>query len=196
MHLVPHRIGRAATALLLALVAVAAVIVVHPTAARADSVQQWYGPYFIKFYGSGKCLDDPGGSATNGTWLDQQTCSSSTNNDKWYLGWYNNLDFQIRNAASHKCANVSGGSYTTGTHIIIYTCGNSYRSEWFAGWGDSGYFPDGYFWISAQANHGYSLAVQNGSVSNGAHFILNTTQHATSEYAAWYYAGSPCSGCS
>lgn len=77
---------------------------------------------------SGLCLDDPGGSTTNGTQADVAACTRSVQQE-WGLpggqsGW-------ITDGVTGICADDSGGSTTPGAAVVIWTCNsNTTQQKW------------------------------------------------------------------
>src|SRR3954468_10322077 len=96
----------------------------------ASDVIETFGPYRLRNYHSGKCLEVPGNSTAN-VGLDQWTCvSGRKKNEDWYLDFIDDHYFRIRNRNSGKCMNVEGNSWYAGARIIQYPCGN-YQNEYF-----------------------------------------------------------------
>jgi RHS repeat-associated protein len=77
---------------------------------------------------SGLCLDDPGGSVTNGTAIDIAACSGSAQ-QQWGLPG-TAVDW-ITDGVTGICADDSGGSTTPGAQVVIWTCnGNTAQQKW------------------------------------------------------------------
>jgi hypothetical protein len=145
------------------------------------------GPYRMQFRHSGRCVDNPGFSLSNGTWLDQWNCVYQTN-ELWYLDYVftdsNGFPFyRVRNVYSGKCVNIAGGSYDNGAHVIQYTCG-SYDNEYFVFWRDSN-VPAGYWWVQAY-HSGKVLNISGASTANGAKLIQYTRGYYNNEYVRLY----------
>jgi hypothetical protein len=110
--------------------------------AQVTAAAETYGPYRIEFVHSGKCLNNPGGSAAN-NWLIQWTCTTEPN-ARWYLDYIFSSSpgvdwYEIRNAGSGKCLNVAGASLASGAHVVQYSCAGDYpNNQWTIDRGGSG----------------------------------------------------------
>jgi hypothetical protein len=106
--------------------------------------------------GSGKCIDDPNSSTTNGTQLEIWTCNGGAN--------------QMLNATSGtlqvmgKCFDAPNGATANGTIIEIWSC-NGGANQKFA------YQSNGTI-VGSQS--GKCVTVQSASTTNGAKLILYT----------------------
>ena len=127
---------RLAMLLVATLIAASAAVLGGPSAAQADpytpiptNLNPEVGPFYMKNYHSGKCLDVPGQSMANSVGLDQWTCVNQTN-VKWSLRfayWTTTgqriwATFRIVNNHSGKCLTVPGSSKTDGQRLVQYTC--------------------------------------------------------------------------
>ncbi|NUW35602.1 ricin-type beta-trefoil lectin domain protein [Nonomuraea sp. SMC257] len=72
---------------------------------------------------SGKCVDIPGGSATDGNQLQLYTCNRSSAQE-----WTVHPDGSVR--AMGKCMDVRGGSSANGTAVQLYTCTGVPAQQW------------------------------------------------------------------
>ncbi|GAA4837394.1 ThuA domain-containing protein [Kitasatospora terrestris] len=114
-----------------------AKVVQWPAAGSAN--QKWKltdtgdGTYTLTAAHSGKCLDIPaGGTATNGTKLDQTTCTGGAN-QKWDLRPAGPLDqdtYLLTSAASGKCLDVPGATLTSGTQLQQWSCSGNPAQQW------------------------------------------------------------------
>ncbi|MFC9331581.1 RICIN domain-containing protein [Kitasatospora sp. NPDC057015] len=78
---------------------------------------------------SGKALDNPGHSTSNGTQLITYTPGTGTN-QKWVFTQQTDGTYRIANAESGLCMDVNGGSTTAGTAIIQWTCTTGTNQRW------------------------------------------------------------------
>lgn len=77
---------------------------------------------------SGLCLDDPGGSTTNGTQADIATCSGSAQQEWGLPGGGSDW---ITAGITGICADDSGGSASPGAAVVIWACnGNTGQQKW------------------------------------------------------------------
>jgi hypothetical protein len=83
--------------------------------------QDLSGTFALKALSSGKCLDLPGSSTTNGTVLNQWSCHTAAN-QQWQVKQVSSGIHQIISASSGKCADVSGASTADGARIIQWPC--------------------------------------------------------------------------
>ncbi|MGW5665085.1 RICIN domain-containing protein [Streptomyces sp. NPDC003758] len=72
---------------------------------------------------SGRCLDDPGGSTTAGTWVDIYDCGTGAN-QQWTYTSGKAL------TTEGLCLDASGGGTTPGTKVILWTCKDSANQQW------------------------------------------------------------------
>ena len=116
-----RRIGRGHvsavfTAVLAALVVLATMVVGNP--AQADTSGTLRG------VGSGRCLDVPGASQTDGTYLQIWDCTGGTN-QLWTLTGGNQLTVY-----GGKCLDVPGHATTAGTRVEIWACNGGANQQW------------------------------------------------------------------
>jgi len=104
-----------------------------------DLDQQWRlvdagsGYYNIVDVNSGKALDDPGGSTTDGTQMQQYTISGTGNaNQQWQIVSVGSGYYTVLNRTSGRGLDLSGGSLANSTAIQQYTVtGNgNYGQNW------------------------------------------------------------------
>ena len=105
-------------AVLAAAVVVAAAAVLGANAAFADVTGQLQG------VGSGRCLDVPNSSQTDGTYLQIYDCSGGAN-QQWTLNSSGELTVY-----GSKCLDVPGRSTTAGTKVEIWTCNGGTNQQW------------------------------------------------------------------
>ncbi|MEV6304970.1 RICIN domain-containing protein [Actinoplanes sp. NPDC051861] len=74
---------------------------------------------------SGRCLDVPNGSTTNGVQPIIWDCSGGANQR-----WAFTSGGTIRNAQSGLCLDVNGGATANGTATILWTCTNAPNQLW------------------------------------------------------------------
>ncbi|WP_158973333.1 ricin-type beta-trefoil lectin domain protein [Streptomyces griseus] len=113
---------------------------------------------------SNRCMDDPGGSTTNGTQIDIWDCGGGTN-QKWTPTSSKTL------TVLGKCLDASGAGTTPGTKVIIYTCSGSANQQWI-------FKADG----SIQGvQSGLCLDVTAGATANGTKLQLWTCTGAANQ---------------
>ncbi|MEV1084368.1 non-reducing end alpha-L-arabinofuranosidase family hydrolase [Streptomyces sp. NPDC050211] len=99
-----------------ALAALAAMLVASPAQAATTSA--------VRGVASGRCLDVPGASQTDGTFLQIWDCNGATN-QQWTLTDNNQLTVY-----GNKCLDVPGHATTSGTRVQIYTCNGGPNQQW------------------------------------------------------------------
>lgn len=134
------------------------------------------GPFRIRNYHSGSCLEVPGNSKANSVQIDQWSCiRGRKTNEDWYLDFVDDNFFRIRNRHSGKCMNVEGNSWYNGARIIQYTCGN-YQNELFY----KTLRKDNFFWIVGTSGRGFNI--EGASQDNGARLIQWDLVDLSNEY--------------
>ncbi|GGZ17372.1 extracellular exo-alpha-L-arabinofuranosidase [Streptomyces olivaceoviridis] len=98
------------------LAALAAVLVAAPAQAASSGV--------LRGAGSGRCLDVPNGSQTDGTYLQIYDCWDGTN-QQWTLTDSNQLTVY-----GNKCLDVPGHATAAGTRVQIWTCSGGANQQW------------------------------------------------------------------
>ncbi|MEU9204679.1 RICIN domain-containing protein [Streptomyces sp. NPDC048332] len=78
---------------------------------------------------SGKCLDVPGGSITDGAALVQWTCGSQQN-QQFKVSDLGNGYVALINRNSGKCLDVADGSAADGAAILQWACGRQLNQQW------------------------------------------------------------------
>ncbi len=120
------------------------------------------GRYTVKAVHSGKCLDVPNSSTSNGTQLQQWSCNGSAAQqfDFLYVG---DGQYEIINANSGKCLDLYYGYTYNGTNIEQYTCNQGNNQRWLVnGLGN------GQFHIQTILGSNKHLDIENISVADGA----------------------------
>jgi len=84
------------------------------------------GYYNIQNQNSLKCLRPANGSSSSGANIEQVTCYSSANNQKYSLTLVNSStdQYHLVNKANNLCFAISGDSLSTGANLIQTTCGS------------------------------------------------------------------------
>ncbi|MBM9440742.1 lectin, partial [Streptomyces bryophytorum] len=112
-----HRRLLVALASMLATVGVvAAMLVANPAQAATSGA--------LRGAGSGRCLDVPNASQTDGTYLQIYDCNGQTN-QQWTLTSSNQLTVY-----GNKCLDVPGHATTAGTRVQIWSCSGGANQQW------------------------------------------------------------------
>src|SRR3954453_3089676 len=109
--------SRITMVLALAVLGLTALVVAAP--ARADTTGALRG------VGSGRCLDVPNASQTDGTLLQIWDCNGNTN-QQWTL----TPAGQLTVYGGAKCLDVPGHATTSGTQVEIWTCNGGTNQQW------------------------------------------------------------------
>ncbi|PRY59968.1 endo-1,4-beta-xylanase [Glycomyces artemisiae] len=80
----------------------------------------------VRGVGSGRCLDVPNQSTTNGTQLQIYDCWSGAN-QQWTFA---NGELSVYTGASRKCLDASGSSSANGTAAVIWSCHGGANQKW------------------------------------------------------------------
>ncbi|WP_340373802.1 non-reducing end alpha-L-arabinofuranosidase family hydrolase [Streptomyces sp. SS7] len=99
-----------------ALASLGAMLVAQPAQAATSGA--------LRGVGSGRCLDVPGASQTDGTNLQIWDCWSGTN-QQWTLTDSNQLTVY-----GNKCLDVPGHATTAGTKVAIWACNGGTNQQW------------------------------------------------------------------
>ena len=110
---------------------------------------------------SGKCLDVPSVSDTNGTQLEIYTCNAGSNQEYTLQA---NGEITVYSGSSEKCLDAYGDGKTAGTIVDIYTCGGGSNQLWQV-------HPDGSI---TNNESGLCLDVYGQGTSNGTDVDLYT----------------------
>jgi Glycosyl hydrolase family 59/Ricin-type beta-trefoil lectin domain len=77
------------------------------------------------------CMDDEGGSSTNGTHVEMYTCNNSTTSQQWTLeSGVTTTGGTVEIDGS--CLDITGANYTNGTDIELWTCNGGANQDWIA----------------------------------------------------------------
>src|SRR2546423_12902280 len=74
--------------------------------------------------GSGRCLDVPNASQTDGTYLQIYDCSGGANQQ-----WTSTAGGEVT-AYGSKCLDVPGGATTAGTRVQLWACSGGANQQW------------------------------------------------------------------
>ncbi|MFG1807723.1 non-reducing end alpha-L-arabinofuranosidase family hydrolase [Streptomyces sp. NPDC049040] len=110
------QLSAALAAAVAALAVVAAMLVAGPAQAAGSGA--------LRGAGSGRCLDVPNSSQTDGTYLQIYDCSGGTN-QQWTLTSGNQLTVY-----GGKCLDVTGKATAPGTRVEIWTCNGGSNQQW------------------------------------------------------------------
>ncbi|MGW5330088.1 non-reducing end alpha-L-arabinofuranosidase family hydrolase [Streptomyces sp. NPDC004014] len=99
-----------------ALAALAAMLVAAPAQAASSGA--------LRGVGSGRCLDVPGASQTDGTYLQLYDCWGGTNQQ-----WTSTDSGQLT-VFGNKCLDVPGHATTAGTRVQIWGCSGGANQQW------------------------------------------------------------------
>ncbi|MGW7520877.1 non-reducing end alpha-L-arabinofuranosidase family hydrolase, partial [Streptomyces sp. NPDC054796] len=98
------------------LAALAAMLVAIPAQAAASGA--------LRGVGSNRCLDVPGASQTDGTYLQIYDCWSGTN-QQW-----TSTDSKQLTVYGNKCLDVPGHATSSGTRVQIWACSGGANQQW------------------------------------------------------------------
>ncbi|MET8090486.1 ThuA domain-containing protein [Micromonospora sp. NPDC005220] len=80
---------------------------------------------------SGKCVDVTGASTADGAFLQQLTCDSSSNAQKFTVVPTGTPNvYAIRNVGSGKCIDVNGAGTADGARLLQWTCHSGTNQQW------------------------------------------------------------------
>jgi O-glycosyl hydrolase/aryl-phospho-beta-D-glucosidase BglC (GH1 family)/fibronectin type 3 domain-containing protein len=132
--------------------------------------------YQIVNQASGSCIDETGGSSSNGTVLQQWACASGNLNQEWLLTPTSNGYYEVTphnsSTAAWNVVNV-GTTPGTGMQLWAYTGGaNEQFKPVLQSNGDYEF---------ADMNSGLCLSVPNGANTNGLQLQINTCNGSASE---------------
>ncbi|MEU6505662.1 non-reducing end alpha-L-arabinofuranosidase family hydrolase [Streptomyces sp. NPDC046942] len=152
------------------LVSLAALLVAGPAQAATSGA--------LRGVGSGRCLDVPGASQTDGTLLQIWDCTGGTN-QQWTLTDSNQLTVY-----GNKCLDVPGHATTAGTKVEIWSCNGGTNQQWRVN-------SDG---TVVAVESGLCLDVSGGATANGTAVQLwNCTGAGNQKWTGLSGAGSTCS---
>ncbi|KAK1215630.1 hypothetical protein PQX77_021752 [Marasmius sp. AFHP31] len=78
----------------------------------------------------GKCLDVPGGDASNGNFLQIWSCSEGNANQLWNYAGVVEGQWAISWAGNNKCVDVRDGNYDVMNNLQIWDCDTSNHNQW------------------------------------------------------------------
>ncbi|MFF9808382.1 RICIN domain-containing protein [Streptomyces coeruleorubidus] len=136
-------------------------ITVDTATGKVDGVGVWE-PVAARH--SGKCIDVPGKSVTDGVQLTQYTCNGGMNQAWWFKDLGNGY-VQLVVRHSGKCMDVADSSTVNGNKIIQWGCSTGTNQQWQLQ--DTG---DGYVRLVSRLS-GKCLDVSSASIDNGAKLI-------------------------
>lgn len=132
--------------------------------------------YQIVNEASGMCIDDTGGSTSNGTQLQQYTCYSGNLNQEWLFtatsgGYYEVTTYN----SSTEAWNVVNNGTSPGTPMQLWTYGGGLNEQFEPVKLSSGYYE------FIDHNSGLCLNVPGGAATNSLQLQINTCNGSTSE---------------
>ncbi|MGW2486897.1 non-reducing end alpha-L-arabinofuranosidase family hydrolase [Streptomyces sp. NPDC001606] len=152
------------------LVSLAAMLVAIPAQAATSGAVQGVG--------SGRCLDVPNASQTDGALLQIWDCTGGTN-QQWTLTDGNQLTVY-----GNKCLDVPGHATTAGTRVQIWTCSGGANQQWRVN-------SDG---TIVGVESGLCLDVSGGATANGTAVQLwSCTGAANQKWSGLSGASATCS---
>ncbi|MBB5891029.1 non-reducing end alpha-L-arabinofuranosidase family hydrolase [Kutzneria kofuensis] len=107
---------------LIAVLAAAAMVAVGVTVGASPALADVTGA--LRGVGSGRCLDVPNASQTDGTYLQIYDCSSGAGQQ-----WTSTAGGQLT-VYGNKCLDVPGNATTAGTRVQIWTCNGGTNQQW------------------------------------------------------------------
>ncbi|MEV8098435.1 non-reducing end alpha-L-arabinofuranosidase family hydrolase [Kitasatospora sp. NPDC085879] len=158
------------TSVVSAVVAMAAVVVANPAAHAATTGA-------LRGTGSGRCLDVPNASQTDGTFLQIYDCWGGTN-QQWTLTASNQLTVY-----GNKCLDVPGHATAAGTKVEIWSCTGAANQQWRVN-------ADG---SVVGVESGLCLDVSGGGTANGTAVQLwNCTGASNQQWTGLSGTGTTC----
>lgn len=111
---------------LLALPAAIIAVTVLPSAAASTPTAG--GVYTVVAGASGKCLEVPNSSTSNGTLLTQAACAAGATRQQWRVNSAGGR-FNLVNVNSGQCVDVPGATTASGTQLQQWGCGNAQSNQ-------------------------------------------------------------------
>lgn len=164
-----RRLSAVFAAAVAALAALAAMLVATPAQAATSGA--------LRGVGSGRCLDVPDASQTNGTYLQIYDCWSGAN-QQW-----TSTDSNQLTVYGSKCLDVPGHATASGTRVQIWTCSGGANQQWRVN-------ADGTV-VGVQS--GLCLNVTGSGTANGTAVELRTCNGGSSQKWTGLSAGGTCS---
>ncbi|MEV0123715.1 non-reducing end alpha-L-arabinofuranosidase family hydrolase [Streptomyces sp. NPDC050703] len=131
----------------------------------------------VRGVGSGRCLDVPGASQTNGTYLQIYDCWDGAN-QRWT--W---TDAKQLTVYGDKCLDVPGHATTAGTRVQIWTCSGGANQRWRVN-------ADG---TVVGEESGLCLGVTGSGTANSTAVEIQTCNGGSSQRWTGLSAGGTCS---
>ena len=94
-----------------------------------EEIEDISGNAQIQATHSNKCAEVAGGSTTRGAAVQQQNCTSNSD-EKWTIKTVGTNTFTLVNVKSGLCIDVSGASTADGAPIIQWTCSGADNQKW------------------------------------------------------------------
>jgi hypothetical protein len=165
-----------------AIIALATVMVYHPSAAAAAEV---LGPYEIVGEPSGRCVDNPNSSTANVTMVIWTCHTPRSANQTWYFEATDSGYYWIKNQVSGKCLAVYGASTSENVQIIQYACNYGDNEEWKTRFVHRT-FPGGRdYYLLENRKSKMCISVAGDSNSNGAKLVQTLCAVYFHVSAAW-----------
>ncbi|WP_260735897.1 RICIN domain-containing protein [Tunturiibacter lichenicola] len=131
--------------------------------------------YTIVNVASGSCVDDTGGGTSNGTVLQQWTCSNNTNQE-WLFTATGSGYYEVTTYNANTLAwNVVNVGTSPGTNMQLWTYGGGLNEQFEPVLLSTGYYE------FIDRNSGLCLNVPGGATTNGLQLQINTCNGSTSE---------------
>ncbi len=132
--------------------------------------------YQIVNQASGSCIDDTGGSGSNGTALQQWQCYSGSINQEWLFTATSNGYYEVTTYNSATAAwNVVNVGTSPGTPMQLWAYGGGANEQFKPVLQSNGDYE------FVDLNSGLCLNVPNGTTTNGQQLQINTCNGSTSE---------------
>ncbi len=169
----------------LAVVIPGAAIAYSVLPSQAAALPATGGTYQLKVTKSGKCIDVPAGSTSNGTALQQWGCATSAAWQQFKLTAAG-TNYQLVNVNSGKCVDVPASSKASGVQVQQYTCAASQTNQQ---WKLTASGTDTFQIINV--NSGLCLSDKDASTASGAAIIQETcTANSNKRWAFTAATGS------
>jgi O-glycosyl hydrolase len=132
--------------------------------------------YTIVNEASGSCIDDTGGSTSNGTVLQQWACTAGDVNQEWLFTSVGSGYYEVTTYNSGTLAwNVVNLGTSPGTDMQLWTYGGGLNEQFEPVQLSTGYYE------FIDHNSGLCLNVPGGATTNGLQLQINTCNGSTSE---------------
>jgi hypothetical protein len=161
----------------LALVTAAATALVGILLAVPDPASAAVGA--VRGVPSGRCVDVPGASKTNGTQVKLYDCNGGSNQQ-----WNYTSGRRLAAYAGTKCLDAYNGGTTAGTQVVIWDCNGNLNQQWNLN-GDG---------TITSAQSGLCLDASGGGTANGTAIILWTCNGGANQRWSGTTGGAGCPG--